>query len=194
MRLIVGLGNPGVRYAATRHNVGVSVLLRAAERWSFRWREPDGVRWGRGRVGGVEVLLAIELAWMNESGPAVKTLLEQLGLTVEDLVIVHDDLDLPLGQLRIKRHGGAGGHRGVLSILTSIESDQFRRLKIGIGSCPPEQDPADYVLSPFSPDELKLLDAALDRAVLALETLVTESVEAAMNRFNARDPARGDGQ
>lgn len=194
MRLIVGLGNPGGRYAATRHNVGASALLRAAARWSFRWRRAGDARWGRGQVEGVEVLLAIDLAWMNQSGPAVKALLEQAGLVAEDLVVVHDDLDLPLGRIRIKQRGGAGGHRGVLSILASIESDQFCRVKIGIGSSPPEQDPADYVLSPFSPDELKSLDASLDRCVSALETLVTQGLEAAMNRFNIREQAMGNGQ
>ncbi len=193
MRLIVGLGNPGVRYAVTRHNVGASVLLKAAERWSFRWRPSGDARWGRGRVGDVEVLLAIDLAWMNQSGPAVKALLEQAGSSGEDLVVVHDDLDLPLGRIRIKQHGGAGGHRGVLSILTSIESDAFCRLKVGIGSSPPEQDPADYVLSSFFPDELQVLDATLERCVSALESLLTEGVEAAMNRFNVKEQAMGDG-
>lgn len=194
MRLIVGLGNPGTRYAATRHNVGAKALLRAAERWAFRWRQAGEARLGRGRVEGVEVLLAVDLAWMNQSGTAVKALLEQGSLAGEDLVVVHDDLDLPLGRIRIKQRGGAGGHRGVLSILTSIESDRFCRVKIGIGSAPPEQDPADYVLSPFSPDEWKVLDPTLDRCVSALETLVTEGVEAAMNRFNPKTEARGYGQ
>lgn len=137
-------------------------------------------------------MLAIDLGWMNQSGPAVKALLDEAGLTGEDLVVVHDDLDLPLGRIRIKQRGGPGGHRGVLSILTSLQSDQFCRLKIGIGSAPPEQDAADYVLSPFSPDELKILDATLERCVAALETLVTEGVEAAMNRFNAKEQAMSD--
>lgn len=187
MRLIVGLGNPGARYAATRHNIGTSVLLRAAEAWAFKWRQADDRRVGRGRVGGVEVLLGIDLAWMNHSGPAVKALLEEAGLSPEDLVVVHDDLDLPLGRIRIKQRGGAGGHRGVLSILAALESDEFCRLKVGIGSSPPEQDPANYVLSPLSPDELKTLDVTLERCVSALETLITEGVEAAMNRFNPRE-------
>ncbi len=186
MRLIVGLGNPGIKYAATRHNVGTSVLLRAAERWSFQWRPSGDARWGRGRVGDVAVLLAIDLAWMNQSGPAVKDLCDQVGSSCEDLLVVHDDLDLPLGRIRIKQRGGAGGHRGVLSILTSLETDEFCRLKVGIGSSPPEQDPADYVLSPFSPDELKILDATMERCVSALETLIIEGSEAAMNRFNVR--------
>lgn len=131
---------------------------------------------------------------MNESGLAVKALLEGAGLTEEHLVVVHDDLDLTLGRIRIKQRGGAGGHRGVLSILTSLESDQFCRVKVGIGSPSPGEDPADYVLSPFSPDELEVVDATLERCVAALETLVTEGVEAAMNRFNAKAEAMGNGQ
>lgn len=187
MHLIVGLGNPGARYAATRHNVGASVLLRAAERWSLKWRLSGDARWGRTRVGDVEALLVVDLAWMNQSGPAVKALLGQTGSSRVDLIVVHDDLDLPLGRIRIKQRGGAGGHRGVESILTSIASDEFCRLKVGIGSSPPEQDPADYVLSPFSPDELKVLDPTLERCVSALETLMTEGLGAAMNRFNVRE-------
>lgn len=189
MHLIVGLGNPGARYVATRHNVGAAVLLKAADRWVLGWRQSGELRWARGQVGGAEILLATNLAWMNQSGPAVKALLAQAGVTEQDLVVVHDDLDLPVGRIRIRRRGGAGGHRGVLSLLTALESDRFCRLKIGIGSPPPGQDPADYVLAPFSHDELEILDATFERAALALETLVAEGAEAAMNRFNATEQA-----
>jgi len=190
LRLIVGLGNPGERYALTRHNIGVRVLERAAARWSVDLGPAGRARSGRGYVGlpdtGGEVVVSAPLAWMNETGPAVKALLEELAFTPDDLVVIHDDLDLELGRLRIKRNGGSGGHNGILSILTALETDEFCRLKFGIGRPAPGEDAAEYVLSPFSPEETTLIDASLERAVLALECLVAEGVEAAMNRFNMR--------
>ncbi len=186
MRLVVGLGNPGPRYTFTRHNIGALALERAAERWAIPWAKAAHVRWGQGRLGAADVLLARPVAWMNASGPVVKALLDYHGASLQDLVVVHDDLDLELGRLRIKRDGGAGGHNGVLSLLTALGSEQFCRLKIGIGSPVPDEDPADYVLSPFPQDLLPRVDAVLDRAASALECLLVEGVEAAMNRFNVR--------
>jgi PTH1 family peptidyl-tRNA hydrolase len=190
LRLIVGLGNPGVRYAPTRHNVGWRVLERAAARWRIRLAiAPRGrvpARWGSGRVGEAEVALAAPLAWMNETGPVVKALLEEWTLTPPDLIVVHDDLDLDLGRLRIKRTGGAGGHNGILSLLSALDTSEFSRLKIGIGRPAPGDDAAEYVLAPFAPEEETVLEGVLDQAVLALESLVTEGVAAAMNRFNVR--------
>lgn len=189
MRLIIGLGNPGTTYARTRHNAGVMVLERAAARWAIVL-QPHGVgRWGCGRVGREEIILAGALAWMNETGPAVKALLQELALASKDLVVVHDDLDLEVGRLRIKRSGGAGGHNGILSLLTALGTHEFCRLKIGIGRPPPGEEPADYVLSPFTQEERPKIEAALDRAVSALECLLLEGIEVAMNRFNVRDVA-----
>jgi PTH1 family peptidyl-tRNA hydrolase len=186
LRLIVGLGNPGERYAVTRHNIGARLLERAAVRWSIDLRLKQSARSGRGRVGSADVVLYASLTWMNQTGPAVKALLAELALSPEDLVIVHDDLDLELGRLRIKRNGGSGGHNGILSILTALETNEFCRLKIGIGRPALGQDAEEYVLLPFGPEEITLLDESLDRAVLALECLVAEGVTVAMNRFNVR--------
>lgn len=186
MHLIVGLGNPGARYARTRHNIGVRVLELAAARWSVNLGPAGRARSGKGRVGSVEVRLAAPLTWMNETGPAVKALLEELTLSPRDLVVIHDDLDLELGRLRIKRNGGSGGHNGLLSILTALETDEFCRLKVGIGRPAPGEDPAEFVLSPFPPEETPRIEAGLERAVAALESLVAEGVESAMNRFNVR--------
>ncbi len=186
MRLVVGLGNPVARYTFTPHNIGALTLDRAAEQWAIPWNQaPDG-RWGRGRLGAVEVILATSFAWMNESGPVVKALLEHHGASPQDLVVVYDDLDLELGRIRIKRDGGAGGHKGILSLLTALGTDQFFRLKIGIGNPGPGEDPTDYVLSPFPQDLLPRIDAVLERAVSALDCLLVEGVDAAMNRFNVR--------
>lgn len=186
MRLIVGLGNPGERYALTRHNIGVRVLELAAARWSVKFGPAGRARWGNGRIGASEVCFSAPLAWMNETGPVVKALLDRLTLSPRDLIVIHDDLDLELGRLRIKRNGGSGGHNGLLSILTALETDEFCRLKVGIGRPAPDEDPAEYVLTPFPPEEIPRIEETRERAVAALESLVVEGVEAAMNRFNVR--------
>lgn len=184
MHLIVGLGNPGEHYARTRHNIGFRVVERAAARWSVPLKPAGPALRGSGRLGQAEVTLAKTLAWMNESGPAVKALCGELALASDALIVVHDDLDLPLGRLRIKRNGGAGGHNGIHSIIAALETDAFSRLKLGIGRPVPDVDPAEYVLSPFHPEENAIVDQVLDQAVLALECLIAEGVETAMNRFN----------
>jgi len=123
---------------------------------------------------------------MNETGPIVKALLEEWALTPHDLIVVHDDLDLDLGRLRIKRSGGAGGHNGILSILSALDTNEFCRLKIGIGRPAPGDDAAEYVLAPFVPEEEEIVEKVVEQAVLALECLVCDGVAAAMNRFNVR--------
>ncbi|MGH7236885.1 MAG: aminoacyl-tRNA hydrolase [Nitrospiraceae bacterium] len=192
MRLIVGLGNPDERYALTRHNIGVRVLELAAARWSVNLGPAGRARSGKGRVGSVEVRLSAPLTWMNETGPAVKALLEELTLSPRDLVVIHDDLDLELGRLRIKRNGGSGGHNGILSILTALETDEFCRLKVGVGRPAPGEDPAEFVLSPFLREETPRIEAGLERAVAALDVLVADGVESAMNRFNMRDEPKSE--
>jgi PTH1 family peptidyl-tRNA hydrolase len=184
--LVVGLGNPGERYAATRHNVGARVVELAAKRWSVSLTGSPEARLGSGRVGPTEVLLAQPLAWMNQSGPAVRKLLEQAGLPPSQLIVVHDDLDLELGRLRIRPRGGTGGHNGLLSVITTLATEEFSRVKIGIGRPAAGEDPADFVLSPFSSDDRVRIDPCLNRAVEAVEYLLTEGLEAAMNRYNAR--------
>lgn len=186
MRLIVGLGNPGERYARTRHNIGACAVERAAQRWGVALRPVGEARCGRGGIGPVDVALAVPLAWMNQSGEAVKTLLEALALSTDQVVLVHDDLDLDLGRLRIRHGGGHGGHNGVRSVIETLGTDQFPRVKIGIGRPAPDVDPADYVLTSFTPDESVLLEEILDQTVEALAWLVVEGPERAMNRFNVR--------
>ncbi len=201
MRLIVGLGNPGSRYVLTRHNLGYQVLERAAARWSVVLKPIEVARQGSGLVGSSdrqqEVTLALPLTWMNQAGPAVESLVDLVGLTPdqlpEHLIVVHDDLDLPLGRLRIKRRGGPGGHNGLLSIITILDTDEFCRLKLGIGRPPLGMDAADYVLAPFLPEETPSVDRMLDQAVTALECLLTEGIAAAMNRYNVREPDEPSG-
>ena len=180
----MGLGNPGARYDLTRHNVGAVVLGLAATRWRVVLTPLGDALRGSGSLGPVEVTLAAPVAWMNQSGPVVKALLAELALTPGDLLVVHDDLDLEVGRLRIKRDGGSGGHKGILSVITALGTNQFCRLKIGIGRPSPGTDAAEYVLSTFFPDETPLLQASLERAPLALECLLLDGLDAAMTRFN----------
>lgn len=187
MRVIVGLGNPGSEYQRARHNLGFWVIERLAQRWEIPLtRRALLSSLGEGRWKGVQVLLVQPQTYMNRSGEAVARICAHYHLSPTDLVVVHDDLDLPLGRVRIKRGGGgAGGNRGVASVITALGSKEFVRVKIGIGRPPDRQDPADYVLQPFTWSEEAFILPAVDRAADAVEALLLEGVEKAMARFNA---------
>jgi PTH1 family peptidyl-tRNA hydrolase len=187
LRLIVGLGNPGAAYAPTRHNVGMWVIERAAARWSIRLAKRGMAHRGSGRLGSAVLELAGTLDWMNITGPPLKGLLREYSLTADDLILVHDDLDLDLGRLRIKQNGGHGGHNGIRSVIEAIGTPQFLRVKIGIGRPAPRQDSADYVLEPFTKEEVEILNPCLDRAIDALECVIHRGVAVAMNEFNVRE-------
>lgn len=187
MHLIVGLGNPGAAYAPTRHNAGMWVIERAAARWSVRLAKRGMAHRGSGRLGSELLELAGTLDWMNITGPPLKGLLREYSLTADDLILVHDDLDLDLGRLRIKQAGGHGGHNGIKSVIDAIGTPQFVRIKIGIGRPAPRQDSADYVLEAFTRAELEVLNPCLDRAVDALECLIHRGLAVAMNEFNVRE-------
>ena len=187
MHLIVGLGNPGTAYARTRHNAGLWVVERAAIRWSIHLsRQGTAIR-GTGRLGSEAVELAGSIGWMNLSGPPIKALLRELNLPIDGLVVVHDDLDLEPGRLRIKQNGGHGGHNGIRSILEALGTGQFVRVKIGIGRPPGGLDSAEYVLERVTRAELDVIDPCMDRAVDALEVLIHRGPAAAMNQFNVRE-------
>ena len=187
MYLIVGLGNPGAAYAQTRHNVGMWVIERAAARWSIRLAKRGTTHRGSGRLGSELLELAGTLDWMNITGPPLKGLLREYSLTAADLILVHDDLDLDLGRLRIKQTGGHGGHNGIRSVIDAVGTPQFVRIKIGIGRPAPRQDSADYVLQAFSREDIDLLNPCLDRAVDALECMIHRGIAVAMNQFNVRE-------
>lgn len=184
MRLIVGLGNPGAAYAETRHNVGFWVLDALAAKVGGRFRRSGSLTKLQGRWGEHEVTLAKPQTFMNRSGLPVADLVKDLDLELSHLIVVHDDLDLQAGRLRLKAHGGAGGHQGVHSIIQALATDRFARLKIGIGRPPAGADAADYVLTPVLEAERQPLDQAVEQAALALECWVTEGLMVAMNRFN----------
>ena len=187
MRLIVGLGNPGAAYAQTRHNVGMWVIERAAARWSIRLARRGTTHRGSGRLGSELFELAGTLDWVNITGPPLKGLLHEYSLTAADLILVHDDLDLDLGRLRIKQAGGHGGHNGIRSVIDAVGTPQFVRIKIGIGRPAPRQDSADYVLQAFTREDIDVLSPCLDRAVDALESVIHRGIAVAMNQFNMRE-------
>ncbi len=187
MKLIVGLGNPDRRYQHTRHNVGWEVIDRLARRLGVAVDQEDG--WaivGSGKIGRHRVLLAKPQTYVNLSGTAVSHLLRRHRGKLQDLVVIVDDLDLPLGRLRLRPGGSHGGHNGLRSIIDAVGSDAFPRLRVGIGRPPEGVDPADHVLTRFTPAERVGIDAALERAVDAVETVIRQGLQAAMNRFNTR--------
>jgi PTH1 family peptidyl-tRNA hydrolase len=192
LRLIVGLGNPGAAYAQTRHNVGMWVIERAAARWSIRLAKRGVAHRGSGRLGSELLELASTLDWMNITGPPLKGLLREFMLTADDLILIHDDLDLEPGRLRIKQAGGHGGHNGIKSVVEALGTPEFVRLKIGIGRPAPRQDSADYVLQAFTREDLEVLNPCLDRAVDALECLIHRGTAVAMNQFNVREREESD--
>lgn len=184
VRLIVGLGNPGPGYARTRHNVGFMVVDRLADRHGLRFNQKKAHSLvARGEIGGSEVVLAKPQTYMNLSGGAVQGLLMVFGVKPTDLLVVYDDFDLPLGTLRLRPRGGPGTHNGMRSIVERLGTQEFPRLRLGIGPAGPA-DPQEYVLSPFAEAEQPVIEEACERAVAAIETLLREGLEAAMNRYN----------
>lgn len=184
-RLIVGLGNPGPEYAETRHNVGFMVVDRLAEEASTSFSHEKGdVLLARARHRGRRYGLAKPMSYMNRSGGAVLTLVRRFGLDPGDVLVIYDDIHLDVGRMRLREKGSAGGHNGVQDIIDRLGTDVFPRLRIGVGSDFPRGRQADYVLSPFTPDQLVLVDEVLGAAREAALTFVTDGVVTAMNRYN----------
>jgi PTH1 family peptidyl-tRNA hydrolase len=187
MKLIVGLGNPDRRYRRTRHNVGWEVIDRTARRWGVTVDQEDGwARAGSAKIGRHRILLVKPQTYVNRSGMAVADLQRRHRVKVEDLLVIVDDLDLPSGRLRLRIGGSHGGHNGLRSIIEALGSDAFPRLRVGIGRPPEGVDPAEFVLTPFSDEEVGVMEGALDRAVDAVEAVVREGLQPAMTRFNTR--------
>jgi PTH1 family peptidyl-tRNA hydrolase len=187
-RLVVGLGNPGPRYAATRHNAGFMVIEELGARIGGSFKAHKGPNGGAdvlaGRLGGHSVLLAKPRSFMNESGGPVAAIGQFYKVAAPDLIVIHDELDLPFGALRLKAGGGEGGHNGLKSTSNSLGSKDYVRVRFGVGRPPGRQDPADYVLREFSVAERKELAFLIDRAADAVEVLIESGLEAAQNRFN----------
>jgi PTH1 family peptidyl-tRNA hydrolase len=188
LKLIVGLGNPGERYAETRHNIGFMLAERlAAEAGISLKRKGHQGLYGIGRIAGCEVMLLLPQTFMNQSGASVGSAYKSLGIAPGDLIVVHDDIDLPFGFLRIKVGGGHGGHNGIRSICSVLGSGDFIRVKMGVGRPHPGGEVAGYVLSPFSAMERNRLDDVLTNSVKAVESLVLRGTQQAMNEFNNRE-------
>lgn len=168
------------------------VIERAADRWAIRLAPRGSAQRGSGRLGSALIELAGTLDFMNVTGPPLKGLLRELTLTADDLILIHDDLDLEPGRLRIKQAGGHGGHNGIKSVMEALGTPRFVRMKIGIGRPAPRQDPADYVLEIVTKDEMVVFEPCIERAVDALECLIHRGVETAMNQFNVREGKESD--
>ena len=187
--LVVGLGNPGKEYAANRHNVGFMVADLLAARIGAKFgrskRVHAEVAEGRLGFGGPKLILAKPLTFMNLSGAPVVALAQFFKVPVENVIAVHDELDVPFGQVRAKRGGGEGGHNGLRSMSKSLATKEYARVRFGIGRPPGRQEPADYVLSDFTGAERKELEFLVDRAADVVEAVVLEGVEWAQNKYHA---------
>lgn len=189
MWLVVGLGNPGEEYAATRHNAGFLLVERVARARGVELRgRAFKARTAVVRGGEDEVLLALPRTFMNRSGMAVREILAKKGIPPERMVVVYDDLDIPLGEIRVRKRGSPGTHKGMISIVDAIGTREFPRLRIGIGPLPGGREAADYVLAPFGRNERLLLDGSLDEAAEALDMILAGGTDRAMSRFNRRNP------
>ena len=186
--LVVGLGNPGPSYAGNRHNAGFLVLDLLADRSGGRFKAHKGrADVVEGRLAGERAVLAKPKTYMNLSGGPTASLRDFFKVPTERIVVVHDELDIPYGALRLKRGGGDNGHNGLRSITSALGSKEYLRVRFGVGRPPGRQDPADYVLKDFAAAERKDLGFHVDRAADAVEALLTGPLEAAQNTFHA-DP------
>jgi len=182
-KLIVGLGNPGRRYSRTRHNLGFLVIDELAHRWGLKFKRK--LRSGVATAGGGphRVVLAKPLKSMNLSGPPVRQVAQRLGcVKPTEILVVVDDMNLPSGVLRLKYRGSSGGHRGLQSVASTLGTTDFPRLRIGIGPCPPDTDPVEFVLATFTPEEHA--PAAVCRAASCIEYLLENGMEKTMEKFN----------
>jgi PTH1 family peptidyl-tRNA hydrolase len=188
MKLIVGLGNPGRKYAGTRHNVGFDVLDVLAGRWKVDWESaPRGIEGLVARDRSADTLLAKPLTFMNLSGPAVVGLLQFYKIELPDLFVIVDDVNLELGRLRARAAGSAGGHNGLKSIIGALGNDGFARMRIGVGGGEPRRDLSGHVLGRFAPDEEPIITEAVTRTADAAELFIAEGITPVMNRFNRKE-------
>jgi PTH1 family peptidyl-tRNA hydrolase len=193
MKLIVGLGNPGFLYARNRHNVGFMCVSHLARVQKIRFDRKQGqARTGIGHIAGHRVVLARPQTYMNASGESVSALIRKLNVIPSDLIVIHDDLDLPTGKIRLRLGGSSGGHKGIDSIIARTGSRDFYRVRVGIGrpdikeSAPADREEAviGYVLSDFTAEERKIIEKNLPTVSAAITCLLSEGLDAAMNRFN----------
>ena len=186
MYLVAGLGNPVKQYEATRHNMGFDVIDKLVEEFNV---PQAGVKfnamYGKGRIGGEPVILMKPLSYMNLSGGPIRDMANYFKIDPEtELIVIYDDIDTEPGQLRVRKKGSAGGHNGIKSIIQQLGTQNFMRVRVGVGAKPKDWDLADYVLGRFDRDDRQLVEDAQDRACEAVEMILSDSVDAAMNKFN----------
>jgi PTH1 family peptidyl-tRNA hydrolase len=189
--VIAGLGNPGSKYSETRHNVGFDVIDRLAHENNIKVnRLRFKALTGEGFIGTEKVLLVKPSTYMNNSGESIREIMDFYKLEPEKLLVVVDDIDIEFATIKLKKKGSAGSHNGLKSIIYHLQTDNFPRLKVGIGKKPPYYDLADFVLSRFSTDERKLVDQAIRNASEAVQEFVRSGIDKAMNEFNSRNTAQ----
>ncbi len=187
MWAVVGLGNPGQEYAGTRHNAGFAFVQGVARDWNVRLKKRKfRARMAEVSRGRETILLAQPQTFMNESGRSVRLLLQGTGLSAERLVVVYDDLDIRLGEIRVRKEGRPGTHKGMKSIVDEIGTTRFPRIRVGIGPLPEGEDAAEFVLAPFAGDERPAFEASLERARQALDFVLAGRLDKAMTAFNQK--------
>ncbi|MFC1911657.1 aminoacyl-tRNA hydrolase [Chloroflexota bacterium] len=193
MKIIVGLGNPGRTYARNRHNIGFMCLNHLTKKLGIKLDKKQGqTRTGTGKIAGIKLLVARPQTSMNLSGQAVKWLVKKFNLNLNDLIIIHDDLDLPTGKIRLNQGSGSGGHKGVDSIITQLGSADFIRIRIGISRPPDTESPhadkeaeiIDHVLNDFTPEEKRIINKIIPEVSAAILCLIAEGLTPAMNKYN----------
>ncbi len=186
MYIIIGLGNPGKKYENTRHNMGFIAIDRLAEKHNI---QVDKIKFkalvGDGRIAGQKVLLVKPQTYMNLSGESVREVANYYKVNTNDIIVIYDDLDLPLGHIRIRKSGSAGTHNGMKSVVYQLRSDQFPRIRIGIGGNG-DENIINYVIGGFKKEEVKILEDTVDNVVSAIECVISESLDIAMNRYNTK--------
>lgn len=190
MYLIAGLGNPTREYDKTRHNVGFSVIDVLADKYNIDVSDrKHKALCGRGVIEGEKVLLLKPQTFMNLSGESIREAVDYYKIDPEDIIVIYDDISLEPGQLRIRLKGSAGGHNGIKNIIAHLGTQEFPRIKVGVGAKPPKMDLADYVLSRFGAEEQKIMDEAFGEAAEAAVMMMTTGAERAMNHYNAKKKA-----
>ncbi|MFO7814540.1 MAG: aminoacyl-tRNA hydrolase [Halanaerobiales bacterium] len=184
MKLIVGLGNPGQKYAETRHNVGFTAIKRLADHFNIRNVDKDcEALVARGEIEHEKVILAQPLTYMNKSGRAISKLVDKFNISLENLIVIYDDLDLPTGKLRVKSKGSSGGHKGIKSIMENLDSKEINRIRIGIGR-PLDLPVNEYVLREFSDEQQKRVEETFEIIDQVVIDIINNGVSSAMNKFN----------
>jgi PTH1 family peptidyl-tRNA hydrolase len=187
MYIIIGLGNPDRRYAATRHNIGFDAITRIADEYNIPldFKKHKAIC-GKGYIGGEKVVLAQPQTFMNLSGESVRELVDFYKVSNEEIIVIYDDISLEVGQLRLRSKGSAGGHNGIKNIISHLGTEEFARIKIGVGDKPEDWDLADYVLSRFPKEEEPVIREALKRSSEAVKSIITDGMESAMNIYNRK--------